>query len=718
MGIFKIIFLLIAIIFPVAIFAYLPGYLKSKYIKKRDKSSFLNPFRHKSIIIVLILITTSFFVVNIFLTEPQFEDPYQKIKYGTKRNLPSMVKSGYEDLLNKDFKNIDLHYNYINWHFKQAKQYKKNNTFILRNDNDIFQLYNYLKLYNNDTIKQIGIVGHAYCLFKINKFSKAIWELRQSEFKNYRFKNHIVGKSYFAVKNYERAEKYFLKEIKTPNGYNEEAISTLVKLFIKEKEYNKIKPFIINPNLKRHISNYDLKNIYAINFNLIGFVENYIKIIYNRTDIIGLIAALLICITWLYYIKRIDIYEPEKWHHLIMILFLGIIFSAGSNFFSTVIRHYFDFNINGNILNDFAYTTLINGAIEEIFKILPLLLLLFFTKIINEPYDYILFASTAALGFALIENLIYFETASLHIVHGRALISVVGHMVNSSIIAYGLILAKYKKKMNYMLAFTLYFLIASLVHGTYNFLLIYNLQFIFVLFYLFCIKVWVTFINNALNNSKFFDYHIKMKSDKLQFYLVTSLTGILIFEYITIGWIYGANAANNAFIETSATGSILILFLSTRLSKFDLVKKHWNIIDYRINPFLFKTYPLNFVGYRIQIESYYQSNILGEVLSEPIKGKIIDRIMVHNELIWSFKKRKTEKNWFLIQLDVPVKYKKYNQDFLLLKFRSKQPKLKKEKDLLAKLLFIKDVKMLNKSNVSREHLKRMGVVIVNLIAID
>lgn len=92
--------------------------------------------------------------------------------------------------------------------------------------------------------------------------------------------------------------------------------------------------------------------------------------------------------------------------------------------------------------------------------------------------------------------------------------------------------------------------------------------------------------------------------------------------------------------------------------------------------------------------------------------------MVHNELIWSFKKRKTEKNWFLIQLDVPVKYKKYNQDFLLLKFRSKQPKLKKEKDLIAKLLFIKDVKMLNKSNVSREHLKRMGVVIVNLIAID
>ncbi len=718
MYIFKIIFILLAIIFPVATLAYLVEYIKLKYRKSANKSDFFNPFRYKSIIVVLFLTLISVFIVNISFTEPVFKDSEKKIEYGKKRNLPSMVKSGYEELLTNDFKNIDLHYEYINWHFKQSKQTRQNDLSILRNDNNIFNLYSYLKFFNNDTLKKIGVFGHAYCLYKINKFSKSIWELKQKNTGNFKYKNFIIALSYLRLKNTERAEEYFHKEIQYHNGFKKGAVSGIIKLYLSQKNTGKILTFASDKANIPYISGYDLKKIYAIQFDIISFIKKYFELISRRIDTIGLIAAFLICITWLYYIKRIDIYEQEKWHNIIVILLMGMFFSSFSNFATSLSEYYLNIRPDGNIINDFVYTTVNNGMIEEIVKILPLIFLLIFTNTINEPYDYILYASASALGFAFIENLIYFDSSSLHILHGRALISVVGHMVNSSIIAYGLILAKYKNNMSAVVAFIIYYLIASLAHGVYNILLIHSMQVIFIIYYLFLIRIWTTFINNSLNNSTFFDYKIKMGNDKLQFYLVTSLTSILIFEYFTMGWIYGNKVANSTFIDTSAMGSILILFLSTRLSKFDLVKKHWGIIDYRINPFLFKTYPLNFVGYKIKIDCYYKSGYLAEIITESINGKITDRIMVHNESVWSFKKRKTERNWFMIKLDKPINIQKGDKDFILLKFRSRQPKLKTEKDLLAQLLIIKDINKIKNGNVSRLNLKRIGGVIVNLIAVE
>ena len=85
--------------------------------------------------------------------------------------------------------------------------------------------------------------------------------------------------------------------------------------------------------------------------------------------------------------------------------------------------------------NDFIYCILGIGAIEELMKIIPLFLVMFFSKQLKEPIDYVVFASISALGFAFIENLIYFDEAGLKTIQGRSLSSTVTHMFNSSLIA-------------------------------------------------------------------------------------------------------------------------------------------------------------------------------------------------------------------------------------------------------------------------------------------
>ena len=83
------------------------------------------------------------------------------------------------------------------------------------------------------------------------------------------------------------------------------------------------------------------------------------------------------------------------------------------------------------------------GVIEEFVKFVPFLIILKFTKIINEPIDYIMYASLSALGFAFVENFNYFDDGSINIIHSRALTASIAHMVFSSLVVYGLILAKY-----------------------------------------------------------------------------------------------------------------------------------------------------------------------------------------------------------------------------------------------------------------------------------
>ena len=167
------------------------------------------------------------------------------------------------------------------------------------------------------------------------------------------------------------------------------------------------------------------------------------------------------------------------------------------------------FTLNGQVLNDLLYCIIGIGVIEELVKIIPVILILKYTRAINEPVDYLIYGSVSALGFAFAENLLYFNSYGPQIIMGGALTAVIFHMFLTSLAAYGLMLKKYKSSKGILTDFMKYFLLAAIIHGVYDFWLInptvHRFALLSIIILVFCLSFFNTLISNALSNSEFFD---------------------------------------------------------------------------------------------------------------------------------------------------------------------------------------------------------------------
>ncbi|MGZ6540176.1 MAG: PrsW family intramembrane metalloprotease, partial [Bacteroidia bacterium] len=308
-------------------------------------------------------------------------------------------------------------------------------------------------------------------------------------------------------------------------------------------------------------------------------------------------------------------------------------------------------------------------VIEELVKFIPFLIILKFTKVIKEPIDYIMYASLSALGFAFVENFRYFEDGSINIIHSRALTASIAHMIFSSVVAYGFIIAKFRKKKNVFLTVLLFFFIAAFGHGFYDFWLLNKEVSDFSLFTFIClltgILVYASFINNALNISRTSSDNINLNTGKLASDLAASLIGVFLFEFICLVIIYGPTIGNREFISSTISSGYLILFISVRLSNLDIIPGEWSPIDFFVGlmptQIIYGDKKPNYnslVGKKIEFKAFRAKGLLTNIL--PVKGEIIKR-----EKISGFT------GWFLVKLEQPLKINKGVTDHILIRAKEK-----------------------------------------------
>lgn len=296
------------------------------------------------------------------------------------------------------------------------------------------------------------------------------------------------------------------------------------------------------------------------------------------------IVAVFIAWIWIDFYRLIDIYDKEKLKYIILTFLLGcasVLLVLGINSF---FLDSFSFHLNGGFIHDFLYCFLKIGCVEEFAKIIPFLIIYyFFRDQINEPIDYIAFISISALGFSAAENVLYFQRHGPDIINGRAILSTVGHMFDTSIFAYGLILAKFNKTNFKLLLIIVFFLLAALSHGFYDFWLMYEDVesggwIITILYFLVTISIYSTILNNALNNSSFFSYKLVVDSDKvakrlLSYYGIVFLIQIILLT-ITKNFIYAMTNFTGSIIFTGFIIAISVI----RLSRFKLIQGRWQPI--------------------------------------------------------------------------------------------------------------------------------------------
>lgn len=303
--------------------------------------------------------------------------------------------------------------------------------------------------------------------------------------------------------------------------------------------------------------------------------------------------AILIAWIWVDYFRLIDIFEKEKIKYFILTFLLG-----GSSVLIVYLIHYllldhFTFEMNGNPINDFLFCVFKIGVVEEFSKIIPFLLVyLLFKKQFNEPIDFLAIICISALGFSATENILYFYEYGPQIIGGRAILATVGHMFDTSLIAYGIIRYRFYHQKFSFFGVLFYFFLAALSHGIYDFWLMFEGisggTLITIFYFFITISIFSVITNNAINNSSFFTYKIVINPNKVAGRILLYYGIVFIAQMILLTIEYNGVTAVSNFFYTLITSGIIVLISVVRLSRFKLIENRWNKIKIEL-PFKLMT---------------------------------------------------------------------------------------------------------------------------------
>jgi len=182
-----------------------------------------------------------------------------------------------------------------------------------------------------------------------------------------------------------------------------------------------------------------------------------------------LVLAFAPGIFWLWYFYHRDRYEPEPIPLVLKIFFLGMLVTIPAAFIEGTIAIFVPVII---------LAVIVAPIVEESAKYLVVRRFVYDRIEFNDPMDGIVYACASALGFATLENIIYvfssLETSvTLAVGTGvvRALLSVPGHALFSSMWGYSLGQAKFRPVEERQGIIIRGLILAMILHGLFNFLL-------------------------------------------------------------------------------------------------------------------------------------------------------------------------------------------------------------------------------------------------------
>lgn len=560
-----------------------------------------------------IFIVAFIFAVNQFLEKPLWPD---NTPAKTKLINPKFEKS-FPSLTQKDTNTAGYHYQLIVYHFNKPEHQATTTGNVFREDSGLKEYYSQLGESKDSLTASLGAFGLAmiqhYEDLKSHTVTLGLGIVGYDYQKDDRLANHTcynlaLGRIYRQRLYTKGAIASFEKEISL-KGDTTGAYIELIKIWHQEKNFDALYALTQKPLFLPYFKQVNpdvLTDTYFIKGQVFSYARARFRI---NTNYIAVIASLFIAVTWFLYLIRLKVFSKPHFASLISCFVAGGLFA----FLALPLYDFFDlvlnFQLRRYLINDFLYMILGIGLIEETVKLLPFLLISYLFKgAIQEPIDYLILASVSALGFAATENFIYLARDTHNIVQVRAFLPTIGHLFDSSIIAYGMIVAKYRKKRLVWLYTLVYLGLAALTHGFYDFWLYIRISLFSVAIIIVGMALWITFLNNALNISPGFDYQKVFSSVRLRRFLIVALTGVVLFDYGSTALLKGSAIANEELRLTLFFAGFFMVFLSTSLANFDLVKGYWHPL-YKAS--FFKKINYNrFIGTWVNIQPHASNTLL------------------------------------------------------------------------------------------------------------
>lgn len=581
--------------------------------------------------------------------ELHFKSDKEQIAFGEKTRQPWLVTDALWKTIEKDPGNLDANYQLLHAYLQQDDDTPPPD--ILRYNHEGIRIFNHYTALTEKTddpyLNDVGqlFLAQWYIERPGHDVENAMFCLRQIRDPHLKYANYFMGRALLYSGAGFSAEASFVSEIQL-NGFKKGAWEELAWIYDATGDKTALKNLVYDPESRESVPESLRYKTYFLSGDIGAFYLLKFRSMFGTLPIWGILGDLIILFTWLFFLRRLSFLSPMKWKNLFLAVLIGSVIAMLSWLLYEFYHHVLHFNTNGNIGNDFLYCFLGIGVIEELVKLVPFLLILRFTNIIKKPVDYLLIASASGLGFAFFENLLYISHYGLEVIHARALTASVSHMACSAIVAYGFILAKFRYPGKWWIV-PLFFLAAALAHGFYDFWLLnekvrsWSLSILTFFFYLSEVLVYVSFLNNALNQSVSPEQTPKDLSFNTQ-RLAASIAGALLLvftiEYAGACLVYGTHVGNETLNSSFLSGGYLIFFLSVRLSNIDIVPGEWAPIEFfaGILPSdLGRSRKRNLnalVGTRITLKHAREAGTLYYTL--PISGNIERRLTIAGDNAW------------------------------------------------------------------------------------
>lgn len=184
------------------------------------------------------------------------------------------------------------------------------------------------------------------------------------------------------------------------------------------------------------------------------------------------IASFLPGLLWVWFFYRQDRYDKEPVHLVIITFIAGMLAVIPAAIIELPFRTLLVEPTR--LLTRFLVAFLVVGLGEEGIKLLAVVATAYRHRAFNQAVDGIIYAVTASLGFAALENLFYAISFGIEVAPVRAVVTTLAHASFGGVA--GLYLGLAPREPAAALPFILRGLvIAALLHGVYDFLIISRL---------------------------------------------------------------------------------------------------------------------------------------------------------------------------------------------------------------------------------------------------
>ena len=640
-------------------------YLYWRYTSVVNKRDFFTSHLVVSIVGNLIILSIAVGIVNFSSPQEVLSDDDEALhKYET--------DTTYNALANKS---LFEHYEQLNH--------------LCRHNQEKLVTAQYIRLGLSDDSLKRSIAHFAFGLMAYHEdaLDHAIDHFSKISDKSLPIVNYCMGKTYLELHDTTQAIHSFSQELTVPDGLQKSSLNKLISVFKERRDFNSFEKLSESYPEATELAPSFTRMLHWTNGDITHYILWTFKSISMETSMEGILAAVLIALVWLIYLSGLNAFAKTNAIKVGVMFLLGVVYIPLIFAFLDYKDSNIAWQLNDSFWNDFVYSVLMIGVPEELTKAAPLFLLLLLGVRFKEPIDYVICASASALGFAFLENILYFNELNPGIIHGRAYLAVLGHMMDSSFVAYGFIIGWFKRSNKKAIWYTLPigFLAAAVTHGIYDVLLFHNYIFFFLIFFVFTVQIWIIVINNCLNNSPQFAYERIRGFNGSRLFISCALTTIFAFEYVISSTITGASAAHDQFLANIPFGGLMIIFFSSNLSSFDLVPGYWRDVYFSSrekrgygtiprSSVFFRWYLVNsiqahnYVGLQVVLSNDTYNKVLIDYMPEPLTGTVIDRVTLMEE-------KDYDPHWFLIKLDSPIPFPADNNEYVLVKHRYQKDSL-------------------------------------------